>query len=299
MRVVIIGGKGMIGQALANELARHEHQVTILTRSPVKNQSAGKAFLQWDGQDDKKLALLLNGQEAVVNLAGESIGKKRWTKKQKSLILSSRVEPGNALVKALASLKSGPRILLQASAVGFYGPGEEECDETSASGKDWLASICQQWEGVLAILDPKIIRLIKMRSGIVLSRAGGVLAQMALPVRFFAGGPIGNGRQWISWIHIQDEIRAMRFLLEHNECEGVYNLSAPNPIRNFEMEKSIARALQRPYWLPIPAFALKVALGEMSTLVLEGQRVLPVKLLQAGFNFEYDNIEVALKELYQ
>jgi len=299
MRVVIIGGSGLIGRALRQELTGHGHQVTVLTRSTGSKEHPDFALAEWDGKDEKRLAELLDGQEAVVNLAGESIGKGRWSLQRKQTILSSRLEPGTALVAALNSLAKGPRVMVQASAIGYYGTGAETLDENSPAGADWLAEVCRQWEGRLSGLQRKEIRQVILRNGVVLVREGGVLAQLSLPVRLFVGGPLGNGKQWISWIHLTDEVRAIRFLLENAACAGVYNLTAPEPVNNRQMGQALARQLHRPFWLPLPAFALRMLLGEMSLLVLEGQRVLPKRLQQAGFEFAYPDVVTALKDLYR
>lgn len=300
MRVVIIGGNGMIGQALTKELLAHGHQVTILTRREIREQKAGGVLQQrWDGKDSAQLAAYLNGQDAVVNLAGESIGKNRWSAERKQLIWNSRVTVGKVLAEAFAKLPVKPGVVIQASAIGFYGTGFEPFDESSPQGSDWLATVCKDWEDSVQLLKKPGTRLVVIRSGIVLSRGGGVLTQLELPVRLFVGGPIGSGKQWISWITLQDEVRAIRFLIERGDCEGVYNLTAPDPVSNRRMGKTLAKVLHRPYWLPLPPFLLEWVLGEMSLLVLKGQNVLPVRLLRAGFKFDFANLEPALCNLYQ
>jgi uncharacterized protein (TIGR01777 family) len=282
----------MIGNALGLELTAQGHQVTILTRG-----ENGRGKKHWDGKDAKKLASLIEGQQAVVNLAGESIGKSRWTTKRKETILSSRLEPGRALAEAIQSSKVKPQVVIQASAIGYYGTGDDDFDESSPAGADWLSGVCQKWEGSLAVIGTDSVRKVIIRSGVVLARQGGVLAQLVLPVRFFIGGRVGSGQQWTSWIHLNDEVRAIRFLMETEDCQGVYNLTAPDPVTNQEMEKILVRVLHKPYWFPVPAVALRLVLGEMSTLILEGQRVLPVRLLQKGFKFNFPDLEPALKDL--
>ena len=299
MRVVIIGGNGMIGQALTKELLVHRHQITILTRKVICEQKAGLLQQKWDGKDVVQLATYLKGQDVVVNLAGESIGRSRWSTERKQLIWSSRVTVGKALAEAIATLSVKPGVVIQASAIGFYGTGMEPFDESSPQGSDWLATVCKDWEDSVQTLKEPGIRLVVIRSGIVLAREGGVLAQLELPVRLFAGGPIGSGKQWISWITLQDEVHAIRFLIERGDCAGVYNLTAPDPVSNKCMGKTLAKVLHRPYWLPLPSFLLEWVLGEMSLLVLKGQNVLPVRLLRAGFKFDYANLEPALRNLYQ
>ncbi|MHC1741330.1 MAG: TIGR01777 family oxidoreductase [Anaerolineaceae bacterium] len=299
MRVVIIGGAGMIGQALSTELRENKHLVTILTRGDHRAQQSTETWLKWDGRDSKRLSELLQAQDAVVNLAGESIGKSRWTKKRKTSILESRTEPGKAISKAIAMMPVKPKVVIQASAVGFYGTVTDVVDEQSSAGRDWLAGVCQEWEKALSVPVSSGTRLVFLRSGIVLAREGGVLGQMELPVRMFVGGPLGGGQQWISWIHLKDEVRAIRFLLENQDCQGIFNLTSPNPVTNRFMEKTLAKVLHRPYWLPLPAFVLKLGLGEMSTLVLDGQKVLPARLLQAGYRFKFIGLEDALIDLFK
>jgi uncharacterized protein len=235
----------------------------------------------------------------VVNLAGDSIGKSRWTQERKQLIRDSRIDVGKALMGAITLLQVKPQVLIQASAIGYYGTGSEPCDEKTPRGNDWLASVCEDWENSLSGVRDSGIRLAIIRSGVVLAREGGVLAQLELPVRLFVGGPIGSGKQWISWIALADEVRAIRFLIERNDCQGVFNLTAPDPVSNRKMGRTLAKVLHRPFWFPLPVFALNLLLGEMSTLVLDGQEVLPVGLLGAGFKFEFPNLETALYDLYK
>jgi uncharacterized protein (TIGR01777 family) len=298
MRVVIIGGKGLIGGALSKELIAHGHQVTILSRGEGKDRADSVVQQRWDGKDSAQLAVFLEGQDAVVNLAGESIGKSRWTSERKQLIRNSRIQVGKSLVDAITSLPVKPQVLIQASAIGYYGTGSGSCDENTPQGNDWLANVCADWENSLSGVRDTGIRLVTIRSGVVLAREGGVLAQLELPVRLFVGGPIGSGKQWISWITLTDEVRAIRFLIERNDCKGTFNLTAPDPVSNRKMGKTLAKVLHRPFWFPLPAFALRLLLGEMSTLVLDGQEVLPVGLLKAGFKFEFSNLEPALRDLY-
>jgi uncharacterized protein (TIGR01777 family) len=297
MRVVIIGGSGLIGSALSQELQTRGHTVTILTRDQDHPSSAGEIWKHWNGREAEDLRYFIEGQDAVVNLAGASIGSGRWTKKQKSLILSSRVNTGQALAKAISRANEKPKIVIQASAIGFYGTGDEVKDENSPHGSDWLSYVCSEWERSIFDIRDFPVRLVIIRSGVVLARNGGVLEQMALPLRLFLGGPIGKGRQWISWIHLTDEVRAIRFLMEQSNCEGVYNLTAPEPVTNLEFGKTLARVMHRPFWLIVPALLLKLVLGEMSTLVLEGQQVLPARLIEQDFKFKFSNLEPALKEL--
>jgi uncharacterized protein (TIGR01777 family) len=297
MRIAIIGGSGLIGTELTKELVDHGHTVTILTRKDPLPSRYGESWKRWNGKDVEQLAVLLAGIDTVINLAGVSIGSGRWTKEKKAAILSSRVECGQALAKAIMSLEKEPEVVVQASAVGFYGTGNEIFDETSQMGKDWLATVCRDWENSLDGIDGSTVRKIIIRSGVVLSTKGGILGQMKLPIQLFVGGPLGNGDQWISWIHIKDEVCAIRFLIETTTSNGIYNLSSPEPVTNRDFGRILAKQLHRPFWIKVPAFLVKVLLGEMSTLVIDGQKVIPKKLAEANFGFEFPGLEAALQDL--
>lgn len=297
MRIVIIGGSGLIGTELTKELTGHGHEVVILTRGTPQSSRYGETWKRWNGRDANELAVLITESEAVINLAGVSIGSGRWTIERKAAILTSRVESGQALASAIMSLEKKPEVVVQASAVGFYGTGSESVDENSKQGKDWLSSVCMDWENSLSSIDGSKVRKVIIRSGVVLSKKGGILDQMKLPIQLFLGGPLGKGEQWISWIHIRDEVRAIRFLLETSFAEGIYNLSSPEPVTNRYFGRMLAKQLHRPFWLSVPGFVLKVILGEMSTLVLDGQKVIPARLSEASFDFEFPGLETALKDL--
>lgn len=298
MRITILGGSGLIGQALAGELIAHGHTVTILSRR-LHVAVAGEVILwqQWDGLDSVRLQELLNGQEAIVNFAGESIGKGRWTQQRKEVLLQSRLLPTQAIVEALSAMPEHPALLVQASAIGYYGSGEAIKDETSEPGTDFLSQLAVQWEAASQPVEALGVRRVTVRTGIVLSKAGGVLGQLTLPFKLFVGGPIGSGAQWLSWIHMEDEVRAIRTLLESQTSQGVYNLTAPQAVTNAQMGRALATRLHRPYWLPLPGFVLRLVLGEMSQLVLEGQRVTPTRLLKTSFEFKFPTLDAALKDL--
>jgi uncharacterized protein len=296
MRIVILGGKGFIGSYLTNELAAHGHQVTVTTRDQ-KSAVDGSGAVYWDGVDRTTLARILDGSGAVVNLVGENIGAKPWSKARKAQLISSRVNTATVLVETIKTLKNKPEALVQASAVGYYGTGEQSMDESAPNGIDWLAQLARDWETPAKSLNETETRVVIIRSGVVLAKAGSVLQKLALPFKFFIGGPLGSGRQWFSWIHIQDEVRAIRYLIENKKCSGVYNLTAPDTLRNSEVGRILAAALRRPYWLPVPAFALKLLLGEMSTILLDGQKVLPKRLTEAGYDFAFKTAKTAVMDL--
>lgn len=293
MRIVIIGGRGFIGKNLFDELLAAGHEVIVTTR--VEHLTF--PYVYWDGKDCQGLQTILKKCDAVINLAGENIGAKPWTKSRKEILRRSRVETANALVDALNGMKQKPSVFVQASAVGYYGIGDQPMDENSPTGQDWLACLCVDWEEPLNRLNRKDIRVIVTRSGVVLGKNSSVLQRLLLPVKLFFGGPLGSGTQWISWIHIKDEVRAIRYLLETKSSRGIYNLTAPEPVQNRTIEKKLAQMIHRPDWIRTPAFLLRMALGEMSTIILDGQRVFPKRLQEAGFTFMFGELEKALDDL--
>ena len=302
MRILIVGGTGLIGRALTDCLQAAGHQVWVLSRRPEAGGMQGAHILKWDGRTAAGWEKEALEADAIINLAGESIGDGRWTRERKEKILNSRVEAGKAVVAALQGVGSasghGPGVLVQASAIGYYGPAsDQEITEDTPSGGDFLAKVCIEWEASTQPVEAMGYRRVIIRTGLVLSPAGGVFPKMMLPFRLFAGGPIGSGKQWYSWIHMQDEVEAIRFLIEKESANGAYNLTGPHPLTNADLGQVMAKSIQRPYWMPAPAFALKLALGEMSTLVLDGQKVLPKKLLAAGYAFHYQKAEEAIKQL--
>ncbi len=300
MRVVIGGGSGLIGRALCDELALAGHQAVVLSRDPsrVASLPAGVEVEEWDGRSAAALAPLVEGAEAFVHLAGASIAGGRWTARRKRAIRDSRVDSSRAVAEAFARSARRPAVLVQGSAVGYYGPrGDEELDEAAAPGDDFLASVCREWEAASAPVEELGVRRPVVRTGVVLSTRGGALPRMVLPFRLFAGGPLGSGRQWLPWIHLADEAGALRFLLEHPEATGPFNLTAPAPVTNREFSRALGRTLRRPSLLPAPAPALKLALGEMATLLLDGQRAVPSKLLAAGYEFRFPEVGGALGDL--
>lgn len=298
MQITLVGGSGLIGMALARELTYFGDAVTILSRSPrPEGLSARIKWAVWDGKDVAALEKLLTLQEAVVNLAGESIGKGRWTASRKEQLLKSRLEPTTAIVAAMRGMKLFPRVLIQASAVGIYPSGDAIMDEKCPAGSDYLARLAQEWEAASQPVEEIGVRRVVLRSGVVLAKQGGVLSQLTLPFKLFVGGPIGSGRQYLPWIHIEDEIGAIRFLLHNENTRGIYNLNAPEIVRNAEMGKMLAKVMKRPYWMPVPGFMLRLVLGEMSTLVLDGQHVFPVRIVKEGYSFRYYHLEPALRDL--
>ncbi len=301
MRVIITGGTGLIGRALCVDLVPEGHDVIVLSRNPesVQNMPSGVRLEQWDARTTHGWGALVDGADAIINLAGAGIADARWSSKRKEAILNSRVNAGKAIIGAIEQAEQKPRVLLQASAVGYYGAqsGDREITEESAPGNDYLAQVCFDWETSTSAADKMDIRRPILRTGIVLSNDGGAWPRIKLPFTVFAGGPLGRGEQWYPWIHITDEVRAIRFLLENSDAAGPFNLSAPTPVTNKALAAAVGNVMGRPAFMPAPAPALKIALGEMSTIVLDGQRAVPKHLLDLGFTYIYPDIEAAVKAL--
>lgn len=296
MKLVVTGGTGFLGRPLVEALRNDSHEVIVLTRRPAR----ARGEVQWAPAAGLGVwARTFEGADAVVNLAGESIAEKRWTAARKSALLASRLEATNAVVAALRAASGVETTFLSGSAIGYYGtPGNQPLDESSPAGGDFLARVCREWEA--AALEAAVhARVVLLRTGLVLARGGGVLAQLERPFRFFAGGPLGSGRQVMSWIHREDWIGMVRWALARRDVRGPLNLTAPAPVTNREMATAIGRALHRPSFLPAPAFALRLALGEMAEAgVLNGQRVLPRVAQSHGFAFAYTSLDRALREIY-
>jgi uncharacterized protein (TIGR01777 family) len=302
-KIVMIGASGLIGGALCRFFVEKGDSVKGLTRSrenAARMESQDIQPVLWDGRTLIGVEKHLEGTDAVINLAGENIAAGRWTKQKKEKILKSRLDSVNQLVQALERVEDRPPVVVQASAVGFYGSrSDDELDENAALGQGFMADVVKQWEDASNALPGLGIRRILLRFGMVLARQGGALKPLIIPFRFFVGGPIGKGQQWMSWIHIHDVVRAVDFLIDSRGCTGVFNLTAPQPVRNKEFARFIGQVLHRPSFFPVPGFVLKIILGEMAReLLLTSQRVLPARLSEAGFSFEYPTLEMALKDLF-
>jgi uncharacterized protein (TIGR01777 family) len=294
---LVTGSTGLVGTALVSALAGAGHTVCRLVRpeSAARGGAKDGFDVPWNPSTGE-LGGAAVGADAVVTLAGASIAGGRWTAERKALLRSSRVDTTRALVTALAKMNARPRVLVSASAIGYYGSrGDELLTEESAAGKDFLASLAQEWEAEAVKAEALGIRVVRARFGIILARHGGALAKMMLPFKLGVGGRIGSGQQWMSWVTLDDVAGILRFALESGTVQGAINVVAPGAVRNAEFTRELARALHRPALFPAPAFALRLVLGEMAdALLLSSQRVVPQKLQQLGYRFLHADLAVAL-----
>lgn len=300
MKTLITGGTGLIGRQLAGSLAGDGHEVVVLSRNPsqVSGMPAGVRIERWDAKTAAGWGRLADGADAIVNLAGESLAEGRWTEARKQAIVASRVDAGRAVVEAVQAASKKPKVLVQSSAVGYYGPrGSEDVAEDAGPGADFTARVCVDWEDSTRAVETMGVRRPIIRTGIVLSADGGALPRMLLPFRFFAGGKLGGGEQGFPWIHMADEIGAIRFLIDTAGAKGPFNLAAPNPPTNAAFARAIGQAMGRPAAIPAPGFAMKLAFGEMSTVLLDGQRAVPKRLLDLGYTFRFGDPVAALRDI--
>ena len=301
MRVIITGGTGMIGRALAANLLKDGHEVITLSRDPQRHSGNLPPEVRiewWDGRSAQGWGHLAEGAGAIFNLAGENLGERRWTKARKRAIIESRSQAGKAVTEAVFQTRHKPGVIIQSSGVGYYGLHTDEIiTENSSPAEDFMSQICQQWEPATAPVEQAGVRRVVTRSGVVLSREGGAFPRMLMPFNFFVGGRLGSGQQWISWIHLRDEVAGLRYLMDNPQASGVYNLTSPYPIKNVDFERAIGQATHRPAIIPTPAFAIRLLFGEMAITVLEGQRVVPERLEKEGFIFNFPRIEEALQDL--
>lgn len=300
MKVAIAGGSGFVGKALAKLFIEKGYEVIILTRNTHPEPAAKKlqyvSWLSTDAIPEKDL----EGIDAFVNLSGESLNSGRWTKTRKKEIIESRISTTKEVKRILTALEKKPSIVVQASAIGIYGTSLEQTftENTINYGHDFLAETVKAWENEAQSIADLGIRTCFARFGVILGRSGGALPLIALPYKLFAGGTVGSGQQWVSWVHLEDVARAILFMINQPDLSGPINVTAPAPIQMKEFGKTLAEVLKRPHWMPTPDFALRTVLGEKSILVLEGQKVLPERLEKEGFTFQFPTLERALEQIF-
>jgi uncharacterized protein len=300
--VIITGGTGFIGSTLCHHLSQQGYNLYILSRNPNKHSKLVKnniTLLDWDAKSSRGWADEVNDITAVINLAGETISGYRWTEDKKRHILQSRLNAGKAIVEAIGQAKIQPKVIIQSSATGYYGDqGDIKLDENSAQGNLFISKVAQQWEDSTKSAQNNQVRHIIIRSGIVIGEGGGMLDKVSPLFKMFIGGHPGNGEQWMSWIHLNDEIAAIIHLLEKEDASGVFNLTAPNPIKAKDFFKDYGRAINRPSWIPAPEIGLKMLFGQMADeLLLASQRIYPTKLVESGFQFQFPDTKKAFIHL--
>jgi uncharacterized protein len=296
MKVAITGSTGLVGKRLIERLQAENHQILILTR---RIETAKKIFPQveaiaYNPTESGDWQSAISSCDAVVNLAGEPLAEGRWTANKKQDILDSRKLGTQKLVEAISQANPRPQVLINASAIGYYGTSETATfEEISPAGSDFLAEVCKNWESAAEKVKNAGTRLVILRFGIVLGQ-GGALGKMLAPFQMFAGGPLGSGRQWVSWIHIDDLVNLILYCLEHPEVSGTFNATSPNPVKMAEFCQVLGETINRPSWLPVPDIALELLLGEGAIVVLEGQKVLPNRTQSTGFNYTYPHLKAAI-----
>ncbi|MEW6510289.1 MAG: TIGR01777 family oxidoreductase [Bacteroidota bacterium] len=301
MKIIVTGGTGFIGGAILARLREHRHHLVVLTRRPERSAGLlleGLTIAPWDGKTAGAWAQHVESADAIINFAGEPLNARRWSAAQKERIIRSRVDAATALHLAVAQATVKPTLVINASAVGYYGDVPDgEVSEIAPPGKGFLAETCVRWEEAAQSILGSSGRVVTLRSGVVLARDGGALRRMLIPFLLFAGGPIGSGRQWFPWVHREDLIRVITFLLEHREVSGPLNVVAPESVTMETFASTLGVVLRRPSYLRVPAFGLKLLLGEMAEMLLTGQRVVPAKLRAIGFSFKFPSLVPALKNI--
>ena len=301
MRVFITGGTGLVGSRLVEKLLAHGDTAAVLTRRPdAARQKWGDRVTTVSGDPTQPGPWMdaVADCDAVVNLAGEGVFNRRWTESFKQTLRDSRVHGTTNVVAALARYPGTPRTLVNASAIGYYGPhGDEELTEESLPGSDFLARLCVEWEQAAEAATAHGVRVVTLRVGVVLDPAGGALTKMLTPFKLFVGGPIGSGRQYVSWIHHEDMIGLILFALDHPEVHGSLNGTAPQPITNRDFSTALGKALHRPSFLPGPTFALRMVLGEVADVITKGQRVIPKRAQELGYDFRFAEVNKAIQDV--
>jgi uncharacterized protein (TIGR01777 family) len=289
----------MIGSLLTERWRQSSHSLVLLSRRPPAEISvAKKQWLAWQPGASGEWERAIDGADAIINLAGEPIAGKRWTTEQKKILRSSRIEGTKALVDAIAKAQINPKLMISSSAVGYYGPhGDQTLNEDSKPGDDFLARLCVDWEAEAQKAEALGVRVCLLRTGIVLAKGQGALKKMVPPFKMFIGGPLGSGRQWMPWIHIEDEVSVIQFLVENERARGAFNGTAPNPVTMAEFSETLGAVLNRPSWARVPPSVLALVVGEMAEMLLNGQRAIPEAAIKLGFKFKYPNLKRALESL--
>lgn len=298
MHIAVTGGTGFLGKHLTACLVQAGYRVSILTRNPVQApEMPGVSYVQWFNEGDNP-EIELPEVDAIVNLAGESISSGRWTKERKHRILESRLKATGEVNRMIEKLPGKPEVLVNASAVGYYGMSETETftEKTIVHAEDFLASVVRAWEKKASHAEKYGVRTVFARFGVILG-SEGALQKMILPYKFGIGGTIGSGKQWLSWVHATDAARLILFAIENKDVSGPLNVTSPEPLKMKEAGKTIGEVMNRPHWMPVPAIAMKAALGEMSNLLIRGQRALPEKAQECGYSFEYSSFKSALQNI--
>ena len=297
MQLVLTGASGFIGSVLCARLLQAGHSLVLLTHgAPANPSTVGKRWIHWTPGTMGEWAEAVAVADGVINLAGEPIAGRRWTDRQQQRLQQSRYDTTRSIVQACARAQQKPKFLINASAVGYYGPHQDELlSEDAPAGNDFLAKLCLGWEAEASAAEAIGLRVVRLRTGIVLGPGGGALKKMVQPFKLFAGGYLGSGQQWMSWIHLDDEVNLILHLIANTSIAGPVNATAPNPVRNIEFSQTLGRVLHRPCWLPVPAIALRLGLGKMAEMLLTGQRVIPAAAQRSGFQFRYPNLKEALE----
>jgi uncharacterized protein (TIGR01777 family) len=305
MNMVIAGGSGLIGRELTSALTQNGDEVTILSRFPEKviDMPRGAKAVQWNGKNLDNWVKVINNAQVVINLTGENLSgngilPSRWTQARKKRIIQSRIDSGRILAKAIEIANKKPSVFIQASGINYYKMyADKSITEEDEAGNDFLGNLSIEWEASSAAVESMGVRRVVIRNGVVLSNRGGALPSLTLPFKLFVGGKLGSGDQIYSWIHIKDIVSAIIFLIQNDRANGPYNLTSPNPVSNSEFGRTIAKVLKRPYYFTIPSIVMRLAFGEVASVVLTGQKVIPQKLIESGYEFKFSNLEDTLYDI--